>query len=515
LSSFIFKNPNGLPPYAHQLRIYNQTCDLPYWAMFMEMGTGKSAVILWTWAHLFLDDMIDAAIVFAKKGEYDNWPEHLIPDHLPDEVAREVFTFDSDTFKQKGAQARWDKFLNIREKHTLRILVVNVEAVDGDTCWDSVHEFYERFDTRVFWVGDEATWLKNLTTLSTRGKASKKNQRAKRMITLRDLTPYRRIMAGLPNPKGPLDVWGQTLMLTKEPVLGFDNYYAFRNYYGVLKKQYMGPNRPSFDKVVGYQRLDELQERLKKFSSIITLDECVDLPGKLYDKRAIPLTKEQRKLYDEMRDTAMVTLQGALGKGAYVGEPGEEALIIEAHNVLSQFERLHQITCGQLKLGPDSYKSIPNNRLSTLGEILEDHPDKAIVWAAYRQTGEDAFDHLTKIFGPGVVARYYGSTDQEERRRVIRDFQEAELLRFIVASSAMAYSHTLTAGDLNIYYSNTFNLEHRIQSEFRTRRIGQKKVVRYIDFYAPGTIDERIMDVLREKKVLSHAVLGTPLSKWI
>jgi SNF2 family DNA or RNA helicase len=124
---------------------------------------------------------------------------------------------------------------------------------------------------------------------------------------------------------------------------------------------------------------------------------------------------------------------------------------------------------------------------------------------------------LNKQFGEGSAAAYYGDTPDSERQQIVQRFQDPHSrLRFFVGNPATAgYGLTLTAADLVIYYANDFNLETRIQSEDRAHRIGQKNNVTYIDLISEGTIDEKIVDALRNKIDISAKVLGEEARQWL
>ena len=74
---------------------------------------------------------------------------------------------------------------------------------------------------------------------------------------------------------------------------------------------------------------------------------------------------------------------------------------------------------------------------------------------------------------------------------------------------------TLTAADTVIYYSNSYNLEHRLQSEDRAHRIGQEKNVLYVDLICRGTIDSKIVKALRDKKNIAQQVMGDDWKEWL
>jgi len=61
----------------------------------MEMGTGKTKVALDTMSMLYEDNKINACLVVAPKGVYDNWIRGEIPTHVPDRIERHCIALDT------------------------------------------------------------------------------------------------------------------------------------------------------------------------------------------------------------------------------------------------------------------------------------------------------------------------------------------------------------------------------------------------------------------------------------
>jgi len=162
-------------------------------------------------------------------------------------------------------------------------------------------------------------------------------------------------------------------------------------------------------------------------------------------------------------------------------------------------------------------KYFPSRRMDALKEILEEHDGKVIIWSRFRYDIIQITQMLNKEFGEGSAAAYYGDTTDDERQSIVQQFQTpGSRLRFFVGNPATAgYGLTLTEADLVIYYANDFNLETRIQSEDRAHRIGQKNNVTYIDLVSEGTIDEKIVEALRNKIDIGARVLGEEAREWL
>jgi len=179
--------------------------------------------------------------------------------------------------------------------------------------------------------------------------------------------------------------------------------------------------------------------------------------------------------------------------------------------------RLQQICCGFFQPDVGKIQPLKNNRLSELTSITDELSGKAIIWASYTHDIQQICQTLRDRFGPDSVALYYGETPQDERQEIVNRFQDVnDPLRFFVGQPKTGgYGITLTAANTVIYYSNSYDLEIRLQSEDRAHRIGQKNAVTYIDLVSPNTIDEKVLNALRSKIDLAGQVLKEDVSGWL
>ena len=218
-------------------------------------------------------------------------------------------------------------------------------------------------------------------------------------------------------------------------------------------------------------------------------------------KRQIKLTKEQKKVYEQMKKEALAFFNGKR---------------VTTVSALTQLMRLHQITCGHFTADDGSTQVIKNNRINELMDVLDETEGKAIIWAHYQHDIANIIKEVEKVHGPGSVVDYYGLTPQEERQDNIRKFQNDSKCRFMVGTpSTGGYGITLTQANTVIYYSNGYDLEKRLQSEDRAHRIGQKRSVTYVDLICEETVDEKIVKALRKKINIASEVLGEELKSWI
>ena len=450
-------------------------------AYFMEMGTGKTKVLIDNMAMLYDKGKIDGALIIAPKGVVKTWYEQELPTHLPNHIENVTVLWQSNI--TKGQQ---EKLESLFETETaLHILIMNVEALSTDKGVKFASKFLNSHKTLM--AIDESTTIKTPTA-----------KRTKNIIGLGKHAKYRRIMTGSPVTKNPLDLYSQCEFLNPY-LLDFTSYYAFRNRYAEMKTMHLRGR--SIQVVDEFKNLAELSDTVKKFSERILKQDCLDLPPKNFTKRHITLSSEQKKAYDQMKKAAMAVLNGK---------------VTTTMTVLTQLMRLHQITCGHFTADDGSTQLIPNNRITELMNILEETEGKAIIWANYQKDMTQILDNISKEYGPGSVVDYYGLTPQEDRQENIRKFQSDPKCRFLVGTpSTGGYGITLTAANTVIYYSNGYDLEKRLQSEDRAHRIGQKKNVTYIDIICEDTVDEKIVKALRDKINIASEVLGEELKAWI
>ena len=198
----------------------------------------------------------------------------------------------------------------------------------------------------------------------------------------------------------------------------------------------------------------------------------------------------------------------------------EALMIIEdevytTQTVLTQLMRLQQIVAGSLRTPDGELQLLPNNRIKETLSVLDEVSGKAIIFAVFQTDIEQLTKKIAETFGDDSVASYYGKTPQKDRENIIERFQdEKDPLRFFVSNPHTGgRGLTLTAASYIIFYSNSYDLELRIQAEDRIHRIGQEKSCTYVDMVCENTVDEKILESLKKKVSISNEVLGE-VKKW-
>ena len=471
-------------PYEHQLQALEKSWAQDTYALFMEMGTGKSKVLVDNIAMLYDRGAVRGALIIAPKGVYKNWNDIEFPTHMPEHVEYTKVLWEPNITKKK--QHELDTLFVDDDK--LKVLIMNVEAFSTSKGLDFAHRFLNIFVGRALIGIDESTTIKNPTA-----------KRTKNILKIADLAKYRRILTGSPVTKSPLDLYSQCEFL--DPYhLGHQSYYSFRARYANMIDRNFGGRRVQI--VGSYRRLPELTEKLEKFSYRVLKEDCLDLPPKVFTKRIIELTDEQKKVYAQMKREAVAELEGK---------------VMSTMNVMTQLMRLHQVTCGHFKADDETITEIKNNRINSLLELLEETEGKVIIWANYRADIKNIVAALKKAYGEASTVEYHGGVDPTLRQDNIAQFQQKNSpTRYFVGNAQTGgYGITLTAANTVVYYSNSYDLEKRLQSEDRAHRIGQTGSVTYVDLMAENTIDERIVKALRKKINLANEIMGEDISEWI
>jgi len=146
-----------LKPFDHQKQALNTGWDRIEFGLFMEMGTGKSKVLIDNMGMLYQAGLIDFALVIAPKGVYRNWVAKEIPEHMSDDIEHRVIRWVSSPNKKQQEEMR-----AVQEPFEgLTIFVMNVEAFSSVKGRTAGEWFAKRFGSRGLIAVDESTTIKN------------------------------------------------------------------------------------------------------------------------------------------------------------------------------------------------------------------------------------------------------------------------------------------------------------------------------------------------------------------
>ena len=440
-------------PYAHQLEALKNSWDKEEFALFMDMGTGKSKVLIDNISILYDQGKIEGALIVAPKGVYRNWERAELPTHLPEHIISDIVLWNPS--QTKTQMQKQETLFHVSDN--LKIFLMNIEAFSTKKGYEIAQKFLTY--TTCCMAIDESTTIK-----------SKDARRTKSIIKLGKLARYRRILTGSPVTKSPMDLYTQCEFLSPF-ILGHSSFYSFQNHFAIMQRRNVGSH--SFNHVLGYRNLSELTDKLK-----------------------------QKKVYESIQKYALALID----EGS-----------VTPSTVLTQILRLQQICSGHVRLDDGELKRFKSNKLTELGDVLQEVSGKVIIWANFTQDIYTIVEFLERTYGPDTVVSYFGETPSEERQEIVEQFQnlESKVKYFVGQPRTGGYGLTLTSAKTVIYYSNGYDLEIRMQSEDRAHRISQVNKVTYIDIVTEKTVDEKILKALRKKINISSQVLAENYKQWI
>lgn len=449
-------------------------------AFLMAMRTGKTKVVLDEYGTMASQGKVHDLLVIAPAGVYRTWEGAI---ELDLGIAAEVHTWKSGGYGSQKAKRELQEFLDIKGP---RILLMNVEALSSvEMARATIAAFLK--DRKVYVAIDESTVIKNPSA-----KRTKYINKA-----IRDNAAVRRIMSGLVTPRSPMDLYSQFEFLDPR-ILGHKSFYTFRAQYAIMRQMDFGGRLVPI--IVGYRDVEDLQQRIKPHSFRVRLEDCYDLPPSTYAIREVPLTKEQERIYKELKEFATASL----GKERHV----------TATIVITQILRLHQVLCGHTVDENGQWMALPERRTETLIELLEEHEGKAIIWCSYDHDVRKVSEALAKAFKV-KVARFWGgnrATREEEEKM----FKTDPACPYMVATAqAGGRGRTWDVANLVVYYSCTNDLEYRSQSEERPKGVDKKTPISYVDLMVPGTVEAKIIHALRNKIDVASIINGDNYREWL
>jgi SNF2 family DNA or RNA helicase len=477
-------------------------------AYLMDMGTGKSKVVLDEWGAGAVNSELPNLLVVAPAGSYRNWfqgkneiQKSELDMHLPDELRERMLVNHWRSGSPREHRESLAEFL--RTKDRPRALFVNVEALSSvEKAQELVEEYLE--GGRTYMAVDESTTIKSPDSL-----------RGRYITNVGQRASCRRILTGLLTPRSPLDAWGQFNFLDWR-ILGSPSYFGFKRRFAITKKMLVdadyddnrepieGTGR-KIEVVVGYRNLEELHERISRYSYRVLKEDCLDLAPKIFLTREVEHTKEQARMYAELRANATTAIMR--------GELEESYVSVDM--MLQMMIRLHQINLGYAVNDDGDIRDLPENRTDQIIEILDEHDGKTVIWSPFIHRIEVLAEKLRKEYGPKSVAMFYGQNRSTRHLDEARFIDDPECKIMIASQAAGGRGNTWVCANLNIYDSNNYDLEQRQQSEDRTHRKGQLRKVTYVDLMTPDTVDYRFVHALRNKYDMATQITGERMRAWI
>lgn len=346
------------------------------------------------------------------------------------------------------------------------VLVVGTEALSQGGAYDKAMEFLS--GRRCMTVVDESSNIKNHSA-----------NRTERCFSIGEQSSFRLILTGTNVTQGIQDLFAQ-MFFVDPGIIGELSYYSFRNKYCIMG---------GFEqrKIIGYTNTGVLMDLIRPYCDVVRKGD-MNLPAKQYQIREVRATAEQVRACKELARDMKTKL-------------GDK--VIGVDNALEALLRFQQIAGG---FDPDGTPLSKNPKMAELMALLGEFDGKAIIWARYLPEVHAISEALDKEW-PGSVITLTGAVPVPERQPLVDEFQANPAKRwFVVNQQTGGKGLTLTAATLSVYYSNTFSLEDRLQSEDRNHRIGQKNEVTYIDLQSDLKVDRMLVDSLSNKLSMAQYV---------
>ncbi len=490
-----------LTPRAHQVAGRVKLLTAPNngvaWAWLQEMGLGKTASVLWDFGERAEAGDLTDLLVIAPAGSYRNWwvAGGELDKHLDPALRERLLVFGYRSGMGLGRIAELGWFM--QQKNRPRALFVNVEALSAPgRAREAVTEFLAA--GRAMMVIDESSRIR-----------SPDSKRTDFIIRAGWAARARRIMTGLPAPRSPMDMYSQFEYLDKK-ILRQSSFFTFRMRYAVMKQIPIGITVTKKGECkmryawvdVAYRNEDELAALIEPYSFRVLKKDCLDLPDKLYlPERHVELTDEQRRVYDDLVNQATAELDG----GGYVS----------ADRRITQVMRLRQVCGGFVGEDGGGVRALKSRRVEALMEVLEEQVGKVVVWFSFVPELLAVAEALVKEYGAAAVALFYGGNAATRHGDEAR-WKGDPTCRFMLSTQASGgVGNNWTMGNLSVYFSNTFDLEHRAQSEDRTHRDGLVGTATYLDLVCHGTVEDKILDALRRKMDVASVLMGDGYRSWL
>jgi len=385
--------------------------------VFSEPGTGKTLSALWAADYLMRTKQVRRCLVLC--------PVSIMQSAWINDLGNSIIHRSAIVAHHQQASRR-------------------IEMVQGDyefviTNYDGLNLIADeinndgRFDLV---VADEANAYKNVQT-----------KRWKSLNKILKPDTYLWMMTGTPASQSPLDAYGLAKLVNPNAVPKF--FTAWRD--ATMQKLTMFKWAP---KPSAQEKIHTVLQPAIRY----TKAQCLDLPPVITETRDVPLTPQQKKYYNILKEQMLVKAAGET---------------ITAINAAAEVNKLLQISAGAAYT--DNAEVVEFDcapRLAVLMEVLEETQRKVLVFAPYRHSIDTITNYLT--INNTSVKTIHGDVSPAKRTKIFRHFQEEQDPRVLVIQpQAAAHGVTLTAADTVVFWGPVMSTETYIQCCARSDRKGQ------------------------------------------
>ena len=461
-------------PFEHQIDGVKYGLNHDKWLLGDEQGLGKTKQVIdiaeikkvkhclivccvnglkWNWRNEVHTHSDDSAWILGQRtnksgnlvigSNAERYTDLLDIDSLPKFIITNVETLRYKVKTGKKVQKRIKKKLVWVDEYKYPITERLQELCDsGDIEMIAVDEFHKC-------KNPEAEQTEQLLTLHTKTQIA---------------------MTGTPLMNKPVDLYAPLNWLGYEK----HTFWQFKYHYCHL-------GGFSGTEVVGYKHLEEITETLDTMMLRRLKEDVLDLPEKTLVNEYVEMGKEQAKIYAMAKDAVISNI---------------EALKM-TNNPLAELIRLRQATGNPNILSDDVTENAKFDRMEELVDDAVENGKKVVIFSNWTQITNPAFMRLSKKY-KGVMIT--GETPDRVRQEYVTEFQTNDKVKFIIGTiGAMGTGLTLTAGTVEIFLDEPWNMALKEQAIDRCHRIGQNSNITIYTLLCKDTIDERINDLVEKK----------------
>lgn len=454
-ADFAFKTK----PFEHQLVSFEYGLNNDRWLLGDEMGLGKTKQV------------IDIAIAKKLQRGYQHCLIICGVNGLKWNWKNEIATHSNESAHILGQRknkigSNSDKLADVQNIDNLDayFIITNVETMRDEAIVTELSKLCKAGTIGMI-AFDECHKAKN--SQSQQGKGILKLQ-AETMIA----------MTGTPLMNNPLDLYIilKWLGYEKHAFYSFKNHYCEFGGYGDYQ-------------IVGYKYLDELQARLDEIMLRRRKEEVLDLPEKTYIDEFVEMTPKQRQIYNEVTAEIKMNIDQ----------------IKMANNPLAELIRMRQATGYTGILSSTVQESAKLDRMEELVEEAVENGKKVVIFSNWTQMTDEIYKRLHLKYHPAIIT---GQTDDANRQEEVNQFQNNKECKVIIGTSgAMGTGITLTAGSVEIFMDEPWNMALKEQCVDRCHRIGQQNNITIYTLMCANTIDVKIHEIVEEKGILADAIV--------
>lgn len=445
-------------PFEHQISAIDYGLNTNSWLLLDDCGLGKTISMIYLAEELArLEKLEHCFIICGVNSLKYNWAAEI------EKFSKKSYMILGQQYTKTGKRkivSVSERLNQLKNKIDEFFIITNIETLQNK----DFNKYYKNSKNKIdLVILDEAHHCKNPNSLSARSLLKIK---AKRKIALTGTM----IMNNPENAFVPLK-WTENIKSTYTDFKHLFNVYG--GFGGV--------------QVIGYKNLDILQDLISSCSLRRRKDEVLDLPDKTYIIDYVEMTKDQQDLYSKVEEGIVSELNLLDHKPTILEE-------------LSIMLRLRQITAYPGILSSEVNRSAKLDRLYELVEEITSQGDKILVFNTFKGAAKEEFNILER-FGPLLCT---GDQSDEEISYNKKLFESDDSKKVMIATwQKMGTGHTLTAANYCIFVDTPWTDADFQQSADRIYRIGQNKKVTIITLVTKDSYDERVLDILENKKILS------------